>query len=204
MNPTFSPTTTTNPTTSPTANLIPVQYAISLCGAICSPWGDVNFPDQTANWIWNDGNARSFAAANYIQFNKDFTSSSSYTGTIYAHCDNYCYIYFNNQFVAYQGLGEYRITASVNVVVGSNTIIVVAWNHFDDNPAGFIGSLHNPSNSVIVHTDNSWVWSFVSSSTSFVPTVPTPQPTTSTLGSLNYYHYYHYHYYHYHYYYYYY
>ena len=176
--PSSSPTLpTSSPTPEPTS--IPVRYTITLCGANCSPWDYISFPDQTANWIWNDGNARSVAAANeYIQFNKDFTSSSSYTGTVYANCDDNCYVYFNNQLVAHQGGWNNRLIANVNVVVGSNTIIIVAWND-GYNPAGLIASLHNPSNNAVVHTDNSWIWSRVSSSTSFVPSVSTPQPTNS-------------------------
>jgi hypothetical protein len=187
VNPTYSPTTdptlspTPSPTDSPTARA--ENSVIALCnGYYCDPWGArVNFRDQDAFWIWNDPNARSSVNIyDYLQFNKDFTSLTSYTGIIYANCDNYCYVYFNNQLVSFVNSWEFGTSVNVDVVTGSNTIIIVAWNVGESyNPAGIIASLYNPYNAVVVNTDSSWLWSRVSSSTSFTSTVPTPQPTSA-------------------------
>ena len=185
MNPTYSPTTdptlspTPSPTDSPTARA--ENSAIAFCnGYYCDPWGwRAHFRDQDAFWIWNDPNARwSVNIYDYLQFNKDFTSSTSYTGIIYFNCDNNCYVYFNNQLVSFVNNWEFGTSVNVDVVIGSNTIIIVAWNvGWSYNPAGIIASLYNPYNAVVVNTDSSWLWSRVSSSTSFTSTVPTPQPT---------------------------
>ena len=171
------------PSSSPPTGLSSVheKSAVYQCGLNCTPWDDmyVHFPDQGAEWTWSVANARAGAATyEYLQLKKVFTSANSYTGTLHASCDDYCYTYFSDQFVAYQTSWSSRVPVDINIVAGSSTVTLVAWS--TDGPAGLIASIYSPSSTVVVHTDTSWLWSQLSSSAFGAlgpPSEQTPEPS---------------------------
>ncbi|RKO90607.1 hypothetical protein BDK51DRAFT_50107 [Blyttiomyces helicus] len=125
------------------------------------PWGSTSkFADTTASWIWNTTTAAQNAPAGSVTFVNQYYNSSNNTisATLHILADDSATIFVNGTNIGTATAG-WAITSytqlPVNLTPGSNLISIVATNA--SGPAGLCASLISSSNSVLLHTDATWL-----------------------------------------------
>lgn len=116
-----------------------------------------NFPDQTANWIWNSPNARNGAPTYiYIIFWKSFEGYAGLNATIHENVDDACIVHVNDVRLSDEFMYYGKFNSTMRAI---NTIRIYAYN--TNGAAGMIAAVYNQTNHILTHTDLTWLTSLV-------------------------------------------
>jgi len=147
------------------ANTLP---AFVLGPANMAPWYCVNFPVQSAQWIWNIANADANAPVNTlaITFQKvfQFKGGSPVSATIITVTDNYGTLVVNGKTISQQNIlggewGNNRGSGSRNgitILPGTNIIQIPSYNQ--GGPAGLLVACEDNNGNILFVSDSSWTW----------------------------------------------
>ena len=143
------------------------SFAVYVLGSVgMSPWGAIS-GNQNANWIWSDAGAATTSNTDLWTFTCTFVSSASYTGTIEVAADDVATVYVNGQMIQSANYFSWSIwhydsvpqQSSVNVISGTNTIVVNAQNIQNtavSNPAGLLLNIKDNNGNYVFTTSSSW------------------------------------------------
>jgi len=124
------------------------------------PWGNSNFPDTNASWIWYTPDAQNGAPDNsgapttfIYAYNYDGTNYVN--ATIFGMCDDNSIIYLNSQKIGEinGGWDQNPIEVPITIAPGMNYIEVSAYN--TGGPAGLIMTIMI-GDQVLLNTNSDW------------------------------------------------
>ena len=126
-----------------------------------APWGSINFPDKTAQWIWYTPMANTNAPSNTepitIQYIYSNTTDIPINGILNIMIDNSCDIYLNSNKIAENiNGGWWDKWSKINFTAESGTNLFEFKVRNEGGPAGLLVYAGSGTDNLLFHTDNTW------------------------------------------------
>ena len=130
--------------------------------AVMGPWGNQNFKDEKAHWVWNIPNAQSNAPAGfYITFKRVWENSTGkdIKATIHIVIDDIAKVYLNDSFLQQVSGGWWTPDypkIPVTISKGKNLFTFMSMN--TGGPAGLVYSVIDSNGNVLFNSDEKTVF----------------------------------------------
>jgi hypothetical protein len=131
-----------------------------------SPWGMTSavWPDTNASlqWIWNSANAQSSAPATATYFYRNYTNPSAGSFRLWITADDYSTSYYSTDGVTFTNLGNinggWPNGSFLSITLPEGILQFKIWASNAGGPAGFLASLLDAANNVVLRTDATWFY----------------------------------------------